>query len=129
YLLNEGAATAEAPPAAVPATPAMGSPTFEAPVEAAPPAEEEGLPPWLRGAQVGVPPAQAEPEFSLDVEERPSWLYCSPTVPAEPPPALPEATPVEPAAAEVFGGEDLTAWPAPAEALPAPPSVTRPGTA
>ncbi len=113
YLLNESALSSTAALDSAPA-PAQPAGTF---------GDQEGLPSWLSGESTPAP-AIPEPMAELESNALPSWMSGMTT------PAGPETTPApaepwipptfdqpEPMVAEVFGEEDMQAWPAPAEPL------------
>jgi hypothetical protein len=113
YLLNDSAVSGAG---------AEGTEAAAAPAQP-PPAEAETLPSWLTGTATPAPTAPLlDPLAELASDALPSWM--SSATPAEPAPAA--EAPVtpwpaaafgepEPLAAEVFGEEDMQAWPAPAE--------------
>ena len=117
YLLSDSAVSEAA---------ALDTAAAPAPAQPSTGEDHEALPSWLSGEATPVP-AIPEPLAELESNALPSWMGGS-TVPAptaeETPravrtPAEPWTAPTfgqpEPMVAEVFGEEDMQAWPAPAE--------------
>jgi hypothetical protein len=134
YLLNESAlsSTGGLDSAAAPAQSAAGLGDQEGlpswlsgetvPAQPAAFGNQEAAPSWLSGEATPAP-AIPEPMAELESNALPSWMsgMTTPAAPETPSaaPAEPWTPPTfdqpEPMVAEVFGEEDMQAWPAPAE--------------